>query len=130
MSTLTRRDVEVTLELELELGDGPAPMHRVGVQADRKAGTERSKRGFRRIGRGVVAQQARRLVHDVGRQIADVVGVTELAFGYRLAFQGLDHLGIGLAVGDQLLEPVFVDGRETTGQCCFLNDRGHQFLSL
>jgi hypothetical protein len=100
------------------------------VQADGKAGAECGERGFGRIGRGVVAQQARRFVDDVGREVADVVGVAELALGHRLAFQRLDHLRVGLAVGDQLLEPAFVDGGKATGQDCFLCDRGHQFLSL
>src|ERR1700722_10753453 len=38
-----RRDVEVTLELKLELVDDPAPVHRVGMQSDRKTGTQRSQ---------------------------------------------------------------------------------------
>src|ERR1700722_9544228 len=38
-----RRDVEVTFELKLELVDDPAPVHRVGMQPDRKAGPQRSQ---------------------------------------------------------------------------------------
>src|ERR1043166_6931696 len=124
-----RRDVEVALELELELVDDPAAVHGIGVQADRQAGAECGERGFRRIRRSVVAEQARRLVDDVGRKGADVLGMTEFALGHRLALQGLDHLGIGLAVGDELLQPALVDGREAACQHCFLSDRGHQFLS-
>src|SRR5579872_248626 len=40
------RDVEVALELEFELVDGPAAMHGVGVQAH---GKTRAKRGERRL---------------------------------------------------------------------------------
>jgi hypothetical protein len=105
-------------------------MDRVGVQPNRQARAQRSKRSLRRIGGGVVAQQAGRLVDDVGRQVADVVGVAELAFGHRLAFQGLDDLGVGLAVGDQLFQPVFVDRGQAACKHCFLSDRGHQFSSL
>src|SRR5580692_605795 len=40
-------DVEVALEFELELVDGPAAMHGIGVKTDGETGTERRKRGFR-----------------------------------------------------------------------------------
>ncbi len=122
-----RGDVEIALELEFELVDGPAAVNRVGVEADREAGAERGERGFRRIGRGVVAEQARRFVDDIGREVADVVGVAELALRHRLAFQGLDDLRIGLAVGNQLFQPVLVDGGQATCEDCFLSDRGHHF---
>src|SRR5882762_11706788 len=36
-----RADVEITLEFEFELVDDPAAVHGVGVQTDRKAGTQR-----------------------------------------------------------------------------------------
>ncbi len=52
-----RGDVEVAFELELELVDDPAAMHGIGVQTDREARAQRGERGFRRIGRGVVAQK-------------------------------------------------------------------------
>jgi hypothetical protein len=100
-------------------------MHGVGVQSDCEAGAERGERGLRRIGRGVITEKTRRLVDDVGREVADVVGVAELALSHRLALQGLDDLRIGLAIGDQLLQPASVDRGKATGQRCFLNDRGH-----
>jgi hypothetical protein len=68
------------------------------VQADGETGAERGKRSLRRIRRGVVAKQARRLVNDVGRKVADIVGVAELALGHGLAFRGLDDLPF-LSVG-------------------------------
>src|SRR5580692_10611933 len=49
-------DVEIALEFQFELVDGPAAMHGVGVQADREAGTECRKRSLGGIGRGVVAE--------------------------------------------------------------------------
>ena len=128
-------DVEVALEREFEFAHSPAAMHGVGVQADSEAGAEGGERGFGRIGRCVVAEQARRLVDDVGGEIADVVGVTELALGDRLAFQGLDDLRIGLAGGDQAFETRLVDrreaargdGGEATGENDFFLDRRHGF---
>src|SRR3981189_2483785 len=119
------RDVEIAFELQLELADGPAAMHRIGVQADREAGTEGGEGGLRRGGGGVVAQQGRRLVDDVGRQVADIVRVPELSFGDGLALQGLDDLGVRLAVLDQLLEPAFVDRRETSGENDVFGSDGH-----
>jgi hypothetical protein len=53
--------------------------------------------------------------------------VAELAFRHRLAFQGLDDLRIGLAVGDELFQPVFVDRGQAARKHCFLSDRGHHF---
>src|SRR5258708_29961239 len=79
------------------------------------------------MGRGVVAHKPGRLVDEVGREVAEVVGVAELALGHRLAFQGLDDLWVGLAVGDELFEPAFVDGGKAARKHCFLSDRGHYF---
>src|SRR4029077_12190619 len=79
-------DIEIALELELELVDDPAAMHRIRVEPDGKAGTERGEGGFGRIGCRVVAQKPRRLIDDIRGKIADVVGVAEPAFGHRLAF--------------------------------------------
>src|ERR1700729_2267012 len=93
-------DVEIALKFQFELVDGPAAMHGVGVQADGKAGTERGERGLGGIGRGVVAEQARRFVDDIRRKVADIVGVAELAFGPRLALKGLDDLRFRLAVDE------------------------------
>src|ERR1700730_13283060 len=51
--------------------------------------------------------------------------MAELAFGHRLAFQGLDDLWVGLAVRDELLQPVFVDRGEASRKHRFLSDRRH-----
>ncbi len=102
-------------------------MHRVGVQPDRKARTQSSQRGLRRIGSGVIAQQDRRFVDNVWRKVADVVGVAEFAFSHRLAFQGLDGLRVSLAILNELLQPLSVDGGKAACQHCFLSDRGHLF---
>src|SRR5260370_37577015 len=56
------RDVEIAFELELELADGPAAIHRIGMQADGEAGTEGGKGRLGRVGGGVVAQEGRRIV--------------------------------------------------------------------
>jgi len=122
-----RRDIEVALEFELELAHRPAAMHRVGMQADGQARTQRRERGLRGVGRGVVAQQGRRFIDDVGRQVADVVGVPELAFGDRLALQSLDDFRVCLAALDQLLESALVDGRQASGQNDVLGSDGHYF---
>src|SRR5260370_1531160 len=119
------RDVEIALELQLELTDGPAAMHRIGMQADREAGTEGGERRLRRVGGGVVAQEGRRLVDDVGRQVADVVRMPELSFRDGLALQGLDDLRVRLAVLDKLLEPAFVDRRKTSGENDVFGSDGH-----
>src|SRR3974390_3253000 len=116
----------MSLKFELEFVDDPTGMTRFGMQTDGKTRSKRCERSLRRIGRGVVAEKARRLIHDVRREVADVVGVAELAFGHRLAFQGLDDLWIRFAVGDQLLEPLLVDWGEAAGKCCFLGDRSHR----
>src|SRR5262249_31741444 len=86
------------------------------VDADGEARTQRGERGLRRVRRGVVAEQSRRLVDHVGRQAADEIEMAESALGDRLAFQRLDGLGIGLALGDQLVEALSVDGGETAGE--------------
>ena len=70
-------DVEVALELKLELLYRPAAMNRIRVQAHSKAGTKRRKRGLRRIRCGIVPKQRWRLIHDIGRQISDIVEVTK-----------------------------------------------------
>src|SRR3984957_14345621 len=118
-------DVEIALEFQFELVDGPTAMHGIGVKANGEAGTQCRKRGLGGIGRGVVTEKARRVVDDVWRKVADVVGVAELAFGHRLAFQGLDDLRVGLAVDDELFQPLFIDRGEAAGERCFLSDRGH-----
>src|ERR1700704_5859064 len=46
------------------------------------------------------------------------------------AFQGLDDLWVGLAVNNELLEPLSVDGGKASRKHCFLRDRGHYCLSL
>src|SRR5471030_868351 len=102
-------------------------MHGVGMKPYCEAGTERRERGLGRIGRGIIAEKTRRLVNDVRREVADVVGMAELAFGHGLAFQGLDDLWVGLAVGDELFQPVPVDGGKAACKHCFLSDRGHYF---
>src|SRR5207244_3108813 len=58
-------DVEITLELDFELENGDPARDRVGVDADRKARAEGGERGLRRVGRGVIAEQAWRLVDHV-----------------------------------------------------------------
>jgi hypothetical protein len=79
------------------------------------------------IGRGVVAEQARRFVDDIGREVANVVGVAELALRHRLALQGLDDLRIGFAVDDELFQPILVDWGQAACEHRFLSDRGHLF---
>jgi hypothetical protein len=62
------------------------------------------------------------------KQVADVIGVAELALRHRLALQRLDDVGIGLAVGDQLFEPAFVDRRQAAGQHGLCGNSGHDVL--
>src|ERR1700681_1342668 len=49
----------------------------------------------------------------------------ELALGHRPAFQGLDDLWVGLAVRDELLQPLFVDRGKASRKHRFLSDRRH-----
>ena len=81
-------DVDVGLELQLQAADHDVTGDGVRVDADGEAGTEGGERGLRGVRRRVVAQQARRLVDDVGRQVADHVEVPEAALGDGAAFQG------------------------------------------
>lgn len=122
------RDVDVALQLELERRNGDSLRDGVGVDADRQAGAERRQRGLGGIRRRVVAQQRRRLVDDIGGQVADVVGVAEAAFRDRAALDSLDDLGIGLAGGGKAGEALLVDRGEAAGQSRL--QFGHGVFSL
>ena len=69
------------------------------------------------------------LVDNVSRQIADEVEMAKAPLGHRLAFERLDRRGVGLALGDQLLKPGFVDGREAAGQGGLGDGLGHGAFS-
>ena len=51
--------------------------------------------------------------------------MAELALRDGLALQGLDDLGVGLAVGDELFEPAFIDRCEAAREGRLLNNSGH-----
>src|SRR5581483_820877 len=83
-----------------------------------------------RVGCGVVAEQAGRLVDDIGGQIAHEIEMAEAPFRDGLALECLDHLGVGFALRDQLLETRLVDRGETAGEGGFCDDLIHPFPLL
>ncbi len=95
-------NVEVAFEVQLELADLPATLHSVGMQSDRDARAKRRQRRFRGIRRRIVAQQARWLIDDVGRQVANEVEVAEPLLGDRVALQSAHRARVRLRLDDQL----------------------------
>jgi hypothetical protein len=94
------------------------------VQANRQAGAERGEYRFRRVRRGVVAEQVRRLVDHVRVEVAHIGQVAELAFAHGLGFQRDDRLRVGLALGGEGGKAFGIDGFEH-GLGFQRNDFGH-----
>ena len=62
-----------------------------------------------------------------GRQTANEIEVPEAALRHRLAFQRLDDLRVGFALGNQLFQTLLVDGGKATGQGSLGDDFVHEF---
>src|SRR5712692_3211420 len=107
-----RGDVEISLQLQLERGDGDALRDCVRVDADRDAGAERGEQGLGRVGCGVVPEKLRRLVHHVRGEVADEVELPEARLGDGAALDRADLAGIGLALVDEGVQALLVDGCE------------------
>ena len=71
------------------------------------------------LGAGVVAEQLRRLVDDVGLKAADVVEVAEAALGNGAALDRAHLAGIRLALGRQRRQAFLVD-RAVSGVLLFI----------
>ncbi len=80
------------------------------------------KGGFRRIWRGIIAEQPRWLIDYIRRQGADEIEMAELTFRDGFALERLDCRGIGFAFGDQLVEALTIDRGQTSGERGFDSD--------
>src|SRR5438128_3363693 len=102
-------DVEVSFELQLERGQFDTLRDGVRVDPDGNAGAKRREDRLGRIRRSIVAEEGRRLVDDVGWQVAHEVELAEPRLGDGAALDRAHLGGIRPALGDQGVEAVLVD---------------------